>query len=269
MSEVLSRCLFVIGRQRSGTTVTRKSLCSHPRIVDLGEIMHPQYREGFLHELSMRAGSDATCLQPRYWFPVLVSTIEKLAGAHPADTRFLVDIKYNMALSFGVNFIESELRANFFGELEQTNASVLHIIRRAKVELIVSEQVALKTQKWQLDLDDERASTKIWLNPYTIGMRIREEEAQDEYVRKQLARNPRRLEVCYEDIFGGPSFRSDVLKSVVRFVGLDDDFEPTVMLQKQGRPMYETIENFKQVETAVNALIERRCISEWHRLVSE
>ena len=78
MTDILDRCVFLIGRQRSGTTVLRRTLETHADIVDLGEVMHPGRQVGFYSILAEKLAQDPASGIHNKWFGLLEETLQAL-----------------------------------------------------------------------------------------------------------------------------------------------------------------------------------------------
>jgi LPS sulfotransferase NodH len=253
----LKHCLFVVGRQRSGTTVLREALATHARVEDLGEVMHDRRKSGFYAELATRLAENAPTGAHRNWFDVLIAAIGHDAPPHDEAIR-LIDIKYNMALAFGSTFVGPEMVNTFALKLCRRQGSVIHIIRRNKLALITSLKVASKTKQWGLKAGEQPRFEKIELDPGALQSRIASEEAMDAYFAAQLARAGRKITVVYEELFQPDGrFVQDCFDQVAQQFGLDDTFDLAPRRMKQGLALADSIANFDAIATQVENLVAR------------
>ena len=262
MTSVIDRCVFVVGRQRSGTTVLRKTLATHADVVDLGEIMHPDRDVGFYPELAKKLAQDVHLGLHQNWMDVFIAALERLAEDHNPNKKLIVDVKYNMVLAFGTRFAQHKMSSVFLRSLAEMRAKIIHIVRRDKLSLLVSERVAIKTQQWQLKDDQERKDDKVFLAVPDLAPRIVSEESQDYFFEDELRYSQDSLRVVYEEFFDAEgNFKSDLLIALAQLMDLEPTFDLAPRLRKQGRSLEQTLENFEEVARAVRTLVDRADIS--------
>lgn len=262
MKSILDRCIILFGRQRSGTTVLRRALQTHPLVRDLGEIMHPQYGEGFYHHLSDRLKADHSNGVHSRWFEIFLQTIEHLSRNDNPETIYIVDVKYNMAHAFGNVLRNGAPRNYLIDELKSRNAAVIHLVRQGKLQLLVSEKVAIKTSQWEFSnkSDDDKKEAQVHISPVTLGMRIAQELAQDDYFARELSSFRKRISLKYEEMFTDElEFKESIFSEFSGLMSISQGgFSRTPLLSKQGRAMSETLTNFDQVSRALNILISEQ-----------
>ena len=265
MTDILDRCLFVIGRQRSGTTVLRAALASHPRVHDLGELLHEQKPGGFYAELGARLAETASAGLHERWFDILVATIQRLAP--PEDDKvLLVDIKYNGALNFGSVFVGPTMVNTLIHKLSLHRATVIHVLRRNKLSLLTSVEMARKTGQWRLQHGQERHIATIGLDLRKLPARIAAEEALDAYFTAQLAGIGARIPVVYEDMFmPDGSFAKGCFMQVAQRFAIEPAFDFGPRLAKQSAPLSTAIANFAEVSAQIDSLIKAGSLSPDYR----
>lgn len=258
MTDLLERCVFLFGRQRSGTTVLRRALASHPDVIDLGEIMHPEHASGFYKVLQDRLHNDASSGVHSHWFDILAETLKNLTKNDHSSRRYVVDIKYNMAAAFGTIFLNGSPVNALIHEIKARNLKAVQLIRRNKLHLIVSERVAIKTNQWELS--EKKRKTKdatVFISPVTLGLKIQKEAAQDKYFLEQLGHVDKKILLVYEELFNEEGhFEIEPIEKFANLMGISSNFDLQPQLQKQRRKMSETIENFPSVERAIQVLIK-------------
>gem|GEM_PF-3751495 len=255
MTQTANRCLFVVGRQRTGTTVLRQALATHPRVRDLGEVMHDKRSNGFYAELAGELAKSATAGLHNRWFDILLATIDRLAPPGD-DTIRLVDVKYNMALNFGSTFVGADMLNTFALNLRRHKGALIHVVRRNKLALLTSIAVVGRTGQWQMKHGDARRFERVELNPATLTARIAAEEAMDAYFAAQFARMAATVTVVYEDMFGPDgTFVRVPFDRVARRFGLDGAFDLSPRLTRQGLPLADTISNFDAIAARIENLV--------------
>lgn len=265
MNDTTRRCLFVVGRQRSGTTVLRRALASHTRVRDLGEVMHDKRKVGFYTVLADTLATNISDGLHARWCNLLITTAERLAPP-PDDSVLLLDIKYNMALSFGSSFEGTEVVSTFAQFLRRNQANVIHIVRRNKLALITSAAVASATNQWERKPNDEERFEPVIIPPQSLLGRIREEEAMDAWFTAQFDKLRGLIRVVYEDMFDADGhFLPAPFEHVAQRMGIAPDFNLAPRLVKQGRPLSEAIANFGEVAGQIEGLIAAGAIAPVYR----
>lgn len=263
--DLLRRCLFVISRQRSGTTMLRKTLSSHPDIADLGEVMHDARPVGFYTVLAEAMAQDLRAAMHSGWFEVLTTTISRLAP-QPRPAALLIDIKYQMALSLGSTFVGSRMVNTLAQRLRRHGAGAIHVIRRNKLAMITSQDRARRTRVWREESTDRPAPAPVTLDIPTLADRIAREEAMDAYFATELRRVNGTITLVYEEMIGPDGALANHCSDPVaaRF-GLPDVFDRMPPLIKQGLPLTQAIANFDAVAAYVHALVDAGRLSPVYR----
>lgn len=253
-ADLMQRCLFVIGRQRSGTTMLRKTIASHPDIADLGEVMHIERSVGFYTVLAEAMAQDLHLATHSAWFNVLRSTITRLAP-QPRPAVLLVDMKYQMALSFGSTFVGNRMVNTLTQRLRREGAGTIHVIRRNKLAMIASQDSARRTMVW--GGANPAPPAPVTIDIPTLADRIDREEAMDAYFAAELRRVKGTITLVYEEMIGPDGALADAcLDPVSARYGLADRFHRVPPLAKQGLPLAQAIANFDAVAAHVHAAVD-------------
>ena len=254
--KILSNLIFVIGRQRSGTTVFRKMLLSGKGVIDIGEIFHSDYTGNencFFHFLAKQIEYSPHLLHVGQHKKVFGDFVQYLSHKH-RSANLLIDIKYN-AFDMIRDFNRSDLSTPFIVNfLKNNNFPVFHIERKNKLRIIVSETIAMKTKQWQLKAEIEKVETpKVFLNPFGLMLVLRDEENLTRQFKKYFCDYNKYYCFVYEHMFDkSGNFKDVVLRIAKGVFNNSPDFNPTPLLIKQNnQPLKELIENFYQVEEAL------------------
>lgn len=259
--DILERCLFVVARQRSGTTVLRRTLATHAAIRDLGEIMHERRKGGFYTELASTIAANPGFALHSRWFDILLDTVTRMGGPVP-EPLLLVDIKYNMALSLGTSFRGPRMVSTFAQEMMRRQGRVLHLVRRNKLALIVSQAMARATQQWELRRGHEPRHELLTLDTHALGQRILEEEAMDSWFARQFARIEGTTTLVYEELFDQHgAFAAGTLDRITERFGLPPCADPMPRLTRQGRPLRECLSNHAALVERIAELVREGRIS--------
>lgn len=257
MDDIIKRCIFVIGRQRSGTTVFRRALASHPQVVDLGEVMHSKHKAGFYGLLADALANNPVKATHNHWFDLLTDTIRRAAAGTDPEAHLVVDMKYNMALTFGSTFVGGEPVNAFIARTAQRGGTVVQIIRRNKLALLASEHMAIKTGQWGINkADEERKDDKVRIILKTLGERLLNELGMDRHFEQQIALVTNRQTVVYEEMFDETgAFRPEPFDLLARQTGLSQAFDLTPRQIKLGRPLIEMLANYDDIANVVRNLV--------------
>lgn len=196
--------IFIVGRARSGTTVTRKALCTAGAF-DCDEIMHPLHRNQrrFYAWLLPKIAEDPTLIHPARHVPMFhdfIAYLHELGG----DAPLAIDLKYgDLSVLPAISLLLK--RNNFLPNyLNNHQKCVIHIMRRNKLRVVCSETAALKTGVWGSNRAKEvhRGRTQIELSAQDLVGRIEDLIEKDPCVSDMLQNNPNYSKIFYEELFG-------------------------------------------------------------------
>ncbi|MBT9383265.1 Stf0 sulfotransferase family protein [Pseudooceanicola sp. CBS1P-1] len=198
-----SDLIFVIGRQRSGTTVFR-TLLTRAGALNCDEIFHgdlsaPHRFYGFVRD---RVQERPELVHPQHHprlFRDYIAALRRQAGGR----RLVMDVKY-----FGLNLIpqreDVDGRKPFvIGFMQESGAGIVHIRRRNKLRVHVSEQISIATGKWSAERAEQMITDKprLHLDIAVALAAIDRLERQDARVQTLLATVPGVVRLDYEDMF--------------------------------------------------------------------
>jgi len=245
-----SDLIFIIGRQRSGTTVLRKLLHQHGA-VDCGEIFHGDFtREGnFYAYLLERIETEPSLVHPHRHAQVFAEYVEKLR-ADANGAKIAMDVKY-FALhliplpKIGIDTIPFILRF-----IRRQQASVLHLIRRNKLRVLVSAKLSRETDHWEQERQDGpfENKPKISIHPKQAIRKIANMQEKDEMVEKLLANMPNCSRIYYENMFSPDgNFSEETLKIVKPIMGLDATSNVPEHIRMNPEPLEMLVENYADI----------------------
>ena len=201
--------VIVLGRQRSGTTVFRHLLSSDPRFVDVGEILHNRFlaqqvsgtQERFYRHLYELVQKTPELIHPGHHRRLLADFLQEVEGRHPGK-HVLVDVKYNLLFMIAQNSLSRRNRPALLDVLRQRKDPIIHIIRRNKLRLLVSEKMANETGQWALHEGGAApVKRKIALDPGSIVQLIKQELAVETDMANALRDFDKIMTLYYEDLF--------------------------------------------------------------------
>jgi hypothetical protein len=250
--------IFVIGRQRSGTTVFRYYLSSNPRFVDVGEILHNRFLKGqvrdteerfyrYLYELVL---TNPEVIHPAHHARLLADFLQDVELRH-AGQYVVIDVKYNLLFMITQNRIYHKDRPALFEILLRRKDLTIHIIRRNKLRLLVSERMANATGQWSVNAKAGTAplKAKIELDPDTVVRFIKQELEVEAVVTALLEKLQRVRTLYYEDLFNAQGlFKETIEEKIGSFLGESFTFsrEPKIVKQNP-EPLSDAIANHGEI----------------------
>lgn len=211
-----SDLIFIIGRQRSGTTVFRDLLVRHGAVncdeIFHGDLSRPHRFFAFVLE---RVKEVPMLVHPQHLprlFKQYVEHERQLAGGE----RLVLDVKY-----FGINLIpnfedvdnHTPFIVNF---MRSSMAEVVHIIRRNKLRVFVSEAISQATGRWSAEKVEHFVSgkKKIFLDMDQVLSSVNRLIEQDRRVCALLEKIPNLSRLYYDEMFDPMGLFSKSAQSV-------------------------------------------------------
>lgn len=250
-----SDLVFIIGRERSGTTVFR-NLLKRSGAIDCDEILHGDLsrRYRFYRYLQDRLQDDPSLIHPRKHPKVFREYIEELR-VQAQGRPLAMDVKY-----FALNLIPAhEATAGqspfLFNFMRNNNAHVVHIIRKNKLRVFISQEIARATGKWSAEKPEQlpRNKPRINVNPQQalnfIGRLIK----QDEAIANILRDIPGVHRLIYEEMFLDNGNFSDKTIEVAEAC-----LEKTIEDNRPGNlrmnpdPIAHLVENYNEIHKAIS-----------------
>lgn len=250
-----SDLIFIIGRQRSGTTVFRDMLARHGAI-DCDEIFHGQLgrEHRFYDYILQRMKSEPHLVHPEHHARLFHEYIEaqrKAAGGR----KLAMDVKY-----FGLNLIplreDVDNRTPYIiNFMRYSQAHVVHIIRRNKLRVHVSEEMAKATGRWSAGRVDHLVSEKPKLTldiAQTLGT-IDRLIMQDDRVKALLDTIPTVARLHYDEMFDASGlFTKTVQQVAARFLDIEAVDPKPGNLKMNPEPLAKLVANYDDVAKALD-----------------
>jgi hypothetical protein len=247
---------FVIGRARSGTTVFRNMLGTHPLIVNVGEIFNEDIPHSYWHFLKSLLQHDDSASLPSQ----SIKNFFKYLDSQKSRGRPMVvmDIKYNQSHLLSAPYHDINALPIIFDMLRQHQFTVIDIHRHNILNLTLSNLVAVETGIYHRaassDRPEQTAKVRIDIDRLLKGM----ESASLSYrrVEQHFAGYSRYLKIAYEDMFDradGGLFSATITSRLSAFLGVDDLFDRRPGLHKLlSDDVFVHIENADAVRDAVD-----------------
>ncbi|MEM8740428.1 MAG: hypothetical protein AAGE13_02935 [Pseudomonadota bacterium] len=203
--------VFIVGRQRSGTTVFRQLLVD-AGAMDCDEIFHGNLARPnrFFAYVAERAAEDRALVHPQHHIQLFRDFVGVLRAKADGAT-LAMDVKY-----FGLNLIPARedvegRRPFMITYMQRNHAHVVHIVRRNKLRVHVSAEISKATGRWSVGRKGQVPTEKPQLTfdrdetLKTIGKL----QALDEKVSRQLSVLPGYQRLTYEEMFRADGQFSD------------------------------------------------------------
>ena len=251
-----SDLIFIIGRQRSGTTVFRDLLARHGA-VNCDEIFHGDLDRPhrFYAYVLERMQTDPTLVHPQQHARLFRDYIE--AERKAADGRKLaMDVKY-----FGLNLIpqveDVDNRTPYvLAFMRNSKAHVVHIIRRNKLRVYVSEQMSRATGRWSAEKAEHVLTEKPKLTvdiPQALRF-IDRLIQQDQRVTAMLDTIPGSSRLHYDGMFDADGLFTEAVQQVAaQCLDIDTVNPKPGNLKMNPEPLADLVANYDQLSEALAA----------------
>lgn len=243
------RLVFFIGGVRSGTTVFRRMMASHPQIRDRGEVFNSNNPVGYFRFLREQVARDPELIFPERSPEVFGAYLLSLLPKEP-DAMALVDIKYEH-----LNLLPEAWQLPFTNPsmvraLKRSHARVIHL-RRQHFFSVISNLVAVETGRYHDRVGQEgslpaKRTVRIDRNQLLGNMKKRRRAT--ELIDNSLEAS-QRLAIDYETVFEADgTFKTDLLDQLATFLSLRPEFERQPALRKViDEPLSEVISNYADI----------------------
>lgn len=212
-----SDLIFVLGRERSGTTVLRLALAAAGAL-DCDEIMHADLtrRHRFWAYAAERIAAEPRLAHPQHHPRLFRDYIDRLR-AEAAGRPLAMDVKY-WGLSLVAVSGEIVPRPPFLIRyMRHQRAHVVHLARRNKLRQVLSREIARASGRWAASRPEHQTAPKpkVDLPPAEIVAQIERLAAQEATVRAMLAPLERVRSLVYEEMFTEGGAWSQEIRALV------------------------------------------------------
>jgi len=253
MPDSPSDLIFIVGRQRSGTTVLRHLLARHGAL-DAGEIFHSNLhlKHRFYAFVGERAMEDRSFIHPtrhRELFLEFIANLRRESAGGP----IAIDVKYSFLNSIGLPW-PSAGRPHIVRFMREVNAQVFNVVRQNKLRALVSEKMALANGVWWAGKPEDLPSDKcaLKLNVDETLRRLSQLEQEDRQASTLLSGVPHCRTLYYEAMFREDGvFADEVVKCVAAVLQREPINPRPTDLPTNPEPLSELIENFSEIAEAL------------------
>lgn len=194
--------IYIIGRQRTGTTVFRE-LLSENGAVDCNEVFHGDinsHKYRFYKYYLDKIKDNSSLILPSNKAFIYREFMKKIKDENN-QKHLAIDVKYFAIYDLNDHGRLLEDRPYIVDHIE--NQMCVHIKRKNKLEVIVSEEISKKTKKWSLSKEDNdfKKNKKIKINTNTLISEIEKLDLLDTKMTFLLKDIKNHEELYYEDMF--------------------------------------------------------------------
>ncbi|QUS36234.1 hypothetical protein [Falsirhodobacter algicola] len=249
-----SDLIFIIGRQRSGTTVFRRLLARHGAL-DCDEIFHGNLnaRHRFYGFVRDRAAQDPAMVHPEHHAFLFRKYIERQREV-AAGRKLAMDVKY-----FGLNLIpqreDVDSRSPFIVSfLQESQAHVVHLVRRNKLRIFVSEEMATMTGRWSAETAGDLVTRKpaLEIDVRRAVTAIRTLLQQDRRVGALLDAVPQVERVFYDEMFDAEGhFQPPVRRLAARMMDIPEASSQPDNLKMNPERLRDLVANYDDLARAL------------------
>jgi hypothetical protein len=246
----LSRVVFFLGGVRSGTTVFRRMLASHPRMRDRGEIFNSHNTMGYFKYVRERVAEQPDLIFPENNAKLFMSYLPTLIPKDP-NAIALVDIKYEHLTLVPDAWQLPFTNPPMLRLLKRTKCKVIHL-RRQHFYSVMSNLVAVQTGNYHQSAtakkDPNAEMPAITADRAAILAAMKKRKRAADVVDSSFD-DQHRLPLDYESVFDDDgSFKTEVCERVASFLGIDNQFDRQPALRKViDRPLSAVIGNYDEI----------------------
>ena len=242
----------ILASQRSGTTLFRSILNTHPKVHAFDEVyggLRPQREPNYLSFLLQQISNDPSRAVPK------VETLKQLFQDHhaklealtPEASVRLVDIKYTHVHRFNpLNYHILEL-PYVLRCIEASGGSVLHVIRKNILATYTSAVVAKRNASYRAMKAESVKETRVTMNAEETLRELENRDREIEHFR-HLLRESAVKEIYYEDMIQGGLFSEPILSDLAQGWSVELKFDRQPEREKIVPPLSEAIINFDEID---------------------
>lgn len=246
--------IFITGHQRSGTTVFRLLLESHG-VYNADEIFHGylKRKDRFYEYLYQRVLQDKSLIFPGHHQQVFydyIGYLKELSQGKP----IAADVKYNNFHLLTPPFKLKQDGSFILDYIASAQAPVVHIVRKNKLRIYISELIAKKTGVWgthsQARITQDRLGLKI--NVQDMQQKLRGISQTAESAAKKLSSLGNLHTLVYEDMFDPQGrFAPAVVALVKDLLNVETVNSDPAHIKINPEPLSAIIENYDEVAVAL------------------
>lgn len=262
---------FLIARPRSGTTVFRKMLQTHPRIFSVGEIFNESNPNSYFRYLQTLVPAEADAFFPskslENFLRYLEWTRQLSAERRPKAKLVVLDVKYDQSHLLSEPWWGFSSLPRIFPLIREHRWRVIDVRRKDIRAMIISNAVAIETKVYHSTAleQDQRQHMKVHIDKAQLLRQIETTEGSYRRISRHFDGYERYMAVNYEEMFdqeGGGAFSPAMLNGLSAFLNVENRFDAQPKLSKVlVGDMFEYVENAAEIKEAIRDQEEINCAS--------
>jgi len=229
---------FVIGRPRSGTTVFKTMLQTHPEIWSFGEVLNESNPRSYYHYLKRLQTEDRDAISPsrsiQNFMKYLAWCREAALKRQPANRLVVLDVKYDQAHLLCEPWWSLTALPKIFSLMREIGCKVIDVHRTDLIRLVISNKIAIQTKVYHSNKLEpgEGQDAKIRIDPDRLLREISATAKAYEKVERHFRGYSNYLQISYEEMFAEGEFSPALVGRVASFLGVSDQFDRKPQLNK-------------------------------------
>jgi len=249
---------FVIGRPRSGTTVFKAMLQTHPEIWSLREVLNENNPRSYFNFLKRLQSDDRDALLPSRSIENFVKYLgwcrKTALEKQPRNKVVILDVKYDQAHLLCEPWWSITSLPRIFSLMRELGCKVIDVHRNDVVRLVISNQIAIKTQIYHSNKLEpgEGQDAKVHVDPDRLLREVNATFQAYEKVGRHFRGYPDYLRIAYEEMFDGDAFSEELVQRVASFLGVSGEFERKPQLSKLlADDIFSYVENAEELRESL------------------
>lgn len=229
---------FVIGRPRSGTTVFKAMLQTHPEIWSFGEVLNEQNPRSYFHFLKRLHAKEEDSFSPTKAIDNFVKYLSWCRQAatkrQPTNRIVVLDVKYDQAHLLCEPWWSLNSLPRIFSLMREIGSKVIDIHRSDLVRMVISNRVAIETKIYhstKLEPGEGQAA-KVHIDPDRLTREVAATARAYEKVGRHFRGYSNYLQISYEDMFEQEEFSATLTGRIASFLNVQDSFDRKPQLNR-------------------------------------
>lgn len=193
--------LVIVARQRTGTHLLRGALSNSTNAYDVSEILHPEIRDiqGNFFKWYFEKNETIPANRSFEWCVKLFD--EYIDFLEIECVVPMIDFKYNLFTSFNPTWRSPAELPLLLQRFMKRRYKIIHLIRRSRIETIVSQLIADKSGRFVItETEETKDQAPIEINVGEFNYLIKLYERELKYIEPWLSQYVKTSEIYYEDI---------------------------------------------------------------------
>jgi LPS sulfotransferase NodH len=250
--EVSEMEFVIVGMQRSGTTVLTKMLDSHPDVVCLHEVFHPEAAgiQSFTsYCVTYAQVQDLVSLSGR---ATLFRNYLKSVASTTKVSNVGFNVKYGSCHQLESDWIDYLKRPALFDLIQSWNGKVIHVIRRNSFLQALSIILARNSGIWHIQEGLQVSRERMYVDTNELIHVISDIDMLVLKFSGYLDDDPNAHKIYYEEMFEECAFSSGIAVNLAAFLGISSEFDLIPKLSKVSTVDWRAdVTNWQTVERTV------------------